>query len=451
MTDTPGKQGSPIPVPGSYGTSFFPMPMLEVIGFLTKTGDYTEKQLKKVGGATVFKAHPGIPTILLCNNVSAEFFFKAPNDLLEREDVQRFGPVEPQQKLIKHCNTAILSSGEMHTRSRGLIDEILRRRGNLMMSTFERICLEGFKQWPAQGKVPIEDGFQRLTAPFVFQWLLGVTPNIDDVVGWQNKIVGPYTDSGLTNLMFKLLVRVPGKVVAGSERITEVVRSSSLFSEYMELARKQGFTDEDNVARQLVFVCAFNMSGGISRFLLPSVTAISINTDARARMIAELDAWDPEKTDINDLPYLEAVLFECMRLYPWPRFIHKKAHRDFVLPADNGLAYQIHKGDLLMSHTPFVHRDATVFKNDPLNFRPQRFIDEPGLKDKVFTFGWARNQAGSYGCAGRSPAEYLWKLLVGHLARNYTWEVRGANLNLNNTLDVSPGDVAMEGFKQRNA
>lgn len=132
----------------------------------------------------------------------------------------------------------------------------------------------------------------------------------------------------------------------------EVVRSSPLFREYMDLAQQYGFQDEANVARQLVFVCSFNMSAGISRFLLPSMSAISINEQVRAKMVRELNDWDSDYNTVLDLPYLNAVLYECMRLYPWPRFIHKKAHRDFVLPAENGRSYQIYKGNLLMSSTP---------------------------------------------------------------------------------------------------
>jgi len=439
---------NPIPVPGSYNT-FFPKSFKEIISFLTKTENYTESQLKKVKGATVFKAHPGLPTIVLCNNISAEFFFKAPDDLLEREDIQRFGPVAPRQELLKQSDTAILSSGEIHHQSRGLIDGVISQRRDLIMPLFEKNCIEGIKQWPEQSSIPIEEGFQRLTIPFAFQWLLGVTPNIDDVLAWQKYIVVPKTDSTLTNFILNRLSKLPKEVVTSSERLTELVRSAPLFSEYMEQAKKQGFNNEDNVARQLIFVCAFNMSAGISRFLLPSMVAISLNTEARTKLVAELDAWDPEKTKLNDLPYLDAMLDECMRLYPWPRFVHRKAHRDFILPAENGLQYQIHKGDLLMTNMPYVHRDPTVFKNDPLIFRPERFIDDPSLKEKIFTFGWANEQAGTYGCAGRGYAKHLWKLLVSQLCKHYTWQVRGANLSLNNTLDVAPEDTALEDFKLR--
>ncbi len=449
MPDATATQTNAIPVPGSYGSSYFPRPFLEALTLLSAQGKYIDKKLKKVDGATVFKAHPGLPTVVICNNVSAEFFFKAPDDLLEREAIQRFGLVAPQQKLIQGCETAILTSGELHTRSRAFLEDVVHSRKERMMPTFESVCIAGIKQWPTQGKLPIELSFQRLTAPFVFQWLLEASPNIDDVVDWQKRIVTVTTDSAFSNLLFKILARVPGESVAGAERLTQVVRASPLFGGYMDMARKHGFQDEDGVARQLVFICSFNMSGGISRFLLPSMTAVSINTDARTKMVSELDGWDPEKTKIEDLPYLDAVLFECMRLYPWPRFIHKKAHRDFLLPAENGRSYQIRKDELLMSLTPYVHRDPTVFKDDPLAFRPERFIDDPGLKDKIFTFGWAPDQKQTYGCLGRTFAQYLWKMLVAHLGKHYDWQVRGAELNLNNSLDVNPADVALEDFKAR--
>ena len=449
MLDATTTQGKVSPVPGNYGPSIFPIPFWEAFRMLTAQGTYVKNKMKQVDGATVFKAHPGLPTILICNNVSAEFFFQAADDLIEREAIQRFGLAAPQQVLIQHTDTAILTSGELHTRSRGLFDEILRKRKDHMMPAFERNCIAGIEKWPTASKLPIELSFQRLTVPFFFQWLLDVTPDIDDVLSWQKHLIVPTTDSTLSNLIFNLLSRVPTKTVVGAERTMEVVLSSPLFGEYMDLARKYGFQDEANVARQLVFVCSFNMSAGISRFLLPSMSAISINGQVRTKMVHELDNWDSDWNTVLDLPYLNAVLYECMRLYPWPRFVHKKAHRDFVLPAENGRSYQIHKGDLLMSSTPFVHRDPTVFKGDPLTFRPERFIDDPGLEDKVFTFGWAKDQKQTYGCAGRVSSQYLWKFLVAHLLKNYDWQVRGAELSLDNALDVSPADAALEDFKKR--
>ncbi|MEO8494461.1 MAG: cytochrome P450 [Planctomycetota bacterium] len=449
MPDATSKPSNVSPVPGSYGTSFFPRPFWEALQMLTAQGKYVEGKTKKAGGATVFKAHPGLPTILICNNVSAEFFFKAADDVVQREAIQRFGLAAPRQVLIEHTDTAILTSGELHTRSRGLFDEIFQSRIDQMLPAFERHCIAGIAKWPTAGKLPIEESFQRITAPFFFQWLLDVTPNIDDVLSWQKHLIVPTTDSCLSNLIFKLIARVPSETVAGAKRMTQVALSSPLMGKYMEWARKHGFQDDANVARALVFNCAFNMSAGLSRFLLPSMSAISINTQVRAKLVRELDAWDPDKTNVDDLPYLNAVSYECLRLYPWPRFIHKKAQRDFVLPAENGRSYQIHKGELLMSFTPFAHRDPTVFKGDPLAFRPERFIDDPGLENKVFTFGWAKDQKQTYGCAGRVSAQILWKMLVAHLLKNYDWQVRGAELNINNALDVSPKDVALEDFKKR--
>jgi len=216
--DVSATQSKVSPVPGNYGPSIFPIPFYEASEMLKHEGKYVEDKMKQVNGATVFKAHPGLPTILICNNVSAEFFFKAPDDLVERETIQRFGLAAPQQILIQHTDTAILTSGEMHTRSRGLFDEIMRKRREYMMPAFNNYCIAGIKQWPAAGKLPIELSFQRLTIPFFFQWFLDVIPDIEDVLSWQKHLIVPTTDSPLSNLIFNLLFRVPGKTVAGAER-----------------------------------------------------------------------------------------------------------------------------------------------------------------------------------------------------------------------------------------
>lgn len=47
---------------------------------------------------------------------------------------------------------------------------------------------------------------------------------------------------------------------------------------------------------------------------------------------------------------------------------------------------QVRKGDMLCCHHPLIHIDEAVFGPDATEFKPKRFIGNPGLKDEVSFF-----------------------------------------------------------------
>lgn len=56
--------------------------------------------------------------------------------------------------------------------------------------------------------------------------------------------------------------------------------------------------------------------------------------------------------------------------------MHK--HQDIIIKPG-----QIRKGDMVYCHQPLVQMDEAVFGPDAADFKPKRFVGNPGLKEKV--------------------------------------------------------------------
>ncbi|KAK4802528.1 hypothetical protein SAY86_000731 [Trapa natans] len=81
-----------------------------------------------------------------------------------------------------------------------------------------------------------------------------------------------------------------------------------------------------------------------------------------------------QESDINNLPYLQAIVKETLRLHPaTPLLIPHKAKHDVEV-----LGYVVPKDAMVMVNVWAIARDPSNW-TDPLEFRPERFAVEPGL------------------------------------------------------------------------
>ncbi|XP_047160662.1 flavonoid 3'-monooxygenase-like [Vigna umbellata] len=131
------------------------------------------------------------------------------------------------------------------------------------------------------------------------------------------------------------------------------------------------------------------------------------------RLVTELD--------LPQLPYLQAVVKETLRLHPptplsIPRFAEKSCEI---------LGYHIPKGATLMVNVWAIGRDPKEW-SDPLEFKPERFllggekagVDVRGNNFEVIPFG-----AGRRICAGMSLALMEVQLVTATLAHAFDWEL----------------------------
>jgi cytochrome P450/nitrite reductase/ring-hydroxylating ferredoxin subunit len=144
--------------------------------------------------------------------------------------------------------------------------------------------------------------------------------------------------------------------------------------------------------------------------------------DVVARMRAEVDAalgqelTPPDFESAQDLPYLDAVANETMRLRPVAPFLGLEANEDVVVGD-----VLVPKGSWVDTLTRMPALDAANFA-DPEAFRPERWLDErPNSEAHVpgasMSFG-----SGPRICPGRSLALTEMRVVLATLVRNFDVE-----------------------------
>lgn len=126
------------------------------------------------------------------------------------------------------------------------------------------------------------------------------------------------------------------------------------------------------------------------------------------------DRWI-EDTDIENLPYLQAIVKETLRLYPpAPLSVPHEAMQDCQV-----CGFHIQKGTLLFVNLWKLHRDPSLWP-DPEVFCPERFltthvgIDASGQHFEFIPFGSGRRS-----CPGATFALQVTHLTLGRLLQGF--------------------------------
>ena len=155
-----------------------------------------------------------------------------------------------------------------------------------------------------------------------------------------------------------------------------------------------------------------------------AMAELLLNPEAMAKAKAELTrSIGPnqrlKETDIDNLPYLNAVVKETLRLHPpVPLLIPREAKND-----TNFMGYSIPKNTQVLINAWAIGRDPDAW-DDPLCFKPERFLgsklDYKGQDFEYIPFG-----AGRRICAGLVLAHRLLHLTLGSLIHEFEWKLGG--------------------------
>ncbi|KAG9129211.1 hypothetical protein Leryth_006475 [Lithospermum erythrorhizon] len=125
-----------------------------------------------------------------------------------------------------------------------------------------------------------------------------------------------------------------------------------------------------------------------------------------------------KERDVDNLPYLQCVLKETLRLHPpvptlIPRLLKE---RDVEL-----CGYTIPKGSKVIVNVWGISHDPNVWK-DPLAFKPERFqesdLEVRGLDFELLPFGSGRRI-----CPGLPFARRLLPVAIGSMINSFDWEL----------------------------
>ncbi|KAL5545949.1 hypothetical protein UlMin_005636 [Ulmus minor] len=136
-----------------------------------------------------------------------------------------------------------------------------------------------------------------------------------------------------------------------------------------------------------------------------------------------------EETDFENLPYLQAVIKETLRLHtPIPFLIPRKTTKEAGF-----MGYFIPKNTQVFVNAWATGRDPNVW-DDPLCFKPERFLDSKidykGQHYEFIPFG-----AGRRICAGLPLAQRVLHLVLGSPLHQFDWELDASVSR--NTMDMN--------------
>ncbi|PIA38447.1 hypothetical protein AQUCO_02800274v1 [Aquilegia coerulea] len=122
-----------------------------------------------------------------------------------------------------------------------------------------------------------------------------------------------------------------------------------------------------------------------------------------------------KENDIGELPYLQAVVKETLRLHPpVPLLIPRKAVEDTEY-----MGYSIPKGTQIFVNIWAIGRDPDSWE-EPLSFKPERFLSS-GIDYKGQHFQYLPFGAGRRSCIGIMLAQRMLYLALGSLIHSFEW------------------------------
>lgn len=127
-----------------------------------------------------------------------------------------------------------------------------------------------------------------------------------------------------------------------------------------------------------------------------------------------------EESDIPNLPYVESIVKETMRLHPTGPIIARQSTEDCEV---NG--YLILAKTSLFVNLWSIGRDPDCWEN-PLEFKPERFLNEEGKSElnlKVQNFELLAFGAGRRVCPGASLATRFVPSTLAALVQCFQWKM----------------------------
>ncbi|XP_009786696.1 cytochrome P450 76A1-like [Nicotiana sylvestris] len=171
-----------------------------------------------------------------------------------------------------------------------------------------------------------------------------------------------------------------------------------------------------------------------------ALTELLRNPEAMAKVKAEIsEVVGPnrkfEESDIDNLPYMQAVLKESLRLHPpLPFLIPRRATQDTKF-----MGYDVPKGTQVLVNVWSIGRDPECW-NDPFEFKPERFlgsnVDVKGQNYELIPFGAGRRM-----CVGLSLGHRMMHFAFGSLLHEFNWElpdnVTPKSMNMDESMGVT--------------
>ncbi|KAK7246990.1 hypothetical protein RIF29_41864 [Crotalaria pallida] len=230
------------------------------------------------------------------------------------------------------------------------------------------------------------------------------------------------------------VTRLVGQIVEERKRGEGFEGKSDFLSTLLSLPKEERLGDSDMVA--ILWEMIFRGTDTVSILLEWIMARMVLHQDIQIKARQEIDTLIGQNghlqdSDIPNLPYLQAIVKEVLRLHPpgpllsWARLANQDVHVDKVL---------VPAGTTAMVNMWAISHDPS-FWDDPWAFKPERFLKEDvsimGSDLRLAPFG-----AGRRVCPGRAlglTTVHLWLALLLH---HFKW-FPAQRVNLSESLRLS--------------
>ncbi|CAH9100608.1 unnamed protein product [Cuscuta epithymum] len=137
-----------------------------------------------------------------------------------------------------------------------------------------------------------------------------------------------------------------------------------------------------------------------------------------------------EESDMADLPYLNCIIKEAMRMHPvGPLALPHESLKECTIAS-----YHIPKGTMLLLNLYSIQRDPEYW-DEPKRFKPERFEDFKVVTTaKENGYKWMPFGSGRRGCPGEALAWRMIGLSLASIIQCFDWDRLGSEL-----IDMSEG------------
>jgi cytochrome P450 len=301
--------------------------------------------------------------------------------------------------------SVVLLDEDVHTAQRQLLlPHFGSERVARYHDTMERICEEHLAKWPLHEPIELLPRMQAITRKVILTVIFGVTGG--EAQERLEVLTRTLLDWGARAWNMAKLHRATrregGKLPQGFLERRDPL-DAAVYEEIERTRRDSQLEERDDILAMLVQGRHEDGSPMTDREIRDQMITILIQGHASTataiswaleRLIRHPDKAERLRAETEDGDaYLDAVVFETLRLRPTNPIVVRKVKQPFRLGE-----YDLEVGTVIAPCIFLLHRRADLYP-EPLRFRPERFLEEP-----VDSYKWIPFGGGDRYCIGRNFA-----------------------------------------------
>ncbi|XP_078149911.1 cytochrome P450 81Q32-like [Carex rostrata] len=198
---------------------------------------------------------------------------------------------------------------------------------------------------------------------------------------------------------------------------------NTMIARMLELQKEDPEKYSNSVIRNICISLLLGGSETSTTTLVWAMANLLNNPEVLKKAVSEIDANVGnerliDESDMINLPYLQHILNETMRIYPTgPLLVPHESSKEVTIGG-----YEIPPGTMLLVNVYHIQRNPEIW-DEPTKFKPERFANGNADVKWMIPFGMGRRR-----CPGEALAMRKMVLVLGTLIQCFHWERVGDKL-----------------------